>query len=243
MGRAGFGGRWGGAPVGVRALVVARVRGGEVVSIVAGDVGVSQRTVFRWMAEAGGMPIEWTGRGERRLSPCEREEIRVGLAGGESFRVIAGRLGRATSTVSREVNANGGRGGYRAVAAERRAERQARRPKVAKLVRCERLRAWVEAALVQRWSPQQISARLVEEFPDDEEMRVSHETIYQSLFVQSRGALRKELTAYLRSNAPSVAPSPAPRRRSAASCATWSTSLNARPRPTIERCPATGKAT
>ena len=199
MGRARFGGQWCGAPVGVRASVVERVRGGEVVSMVAGDVGVTRRTVFRWLAEAGGMPIEWTGRGERRLSPSEREEMRVGLARGESFRAIARRLGRATSTVSREVNANGGRCGYRAVAAERRAEGQARRPKVAKLVRCERLRARVEAALVQRWSPEQISARLVEEFPDDEEMRVSHETIYQSLFVQSRGALRKELTAYLRS--------------------------------------------
>jgi IS30 family transposase len=137
-------------------------------------------------------------RSPLRLSLSEREEISRGLAAGESLRVIAGRLGRSPSTVSREVGVNGGRWRYRACRAERDALRRMRRPKPAKLAQCHRLRAVVESKLELRWSPQQISGWLVLAFPDDAEMRVSHETIYLSLFVQSRGALRKELTRYLR---------------------------------------------
>ena len=137
-------------------------------------------------------------RSPLRLSTAEREEISRGLAAGESLRVIAGRLARAPSTVSREVARNGGRPIYRACRADRAAVRNMRRPKVAKLAQCPRLREAVEAKFELRWSPQQIASWLVLEFPDDAEMRVSHETIYLSLFVQSRGALRKELTHYLR---------------------------------------------
>jgi IS30 family transposase len=133
-----------------------------------------------------------------RLSLVEREEISRGLAGGESLRSIAGRLSRAPSTISREVSVNGGIGSYRACRADTAALRRARRPKPAKLAQCERLRRVVEDKLERRWSPQQISGWLARAFPDDPEMRVSHETIYLSLFVQSRGALRKELTRYLR---------------------------------------------
>jgi IS30 family transposase len=194
-----WGGRGRGAPRAVVAGVVARVRAGEEVGSIAADVGVTSRTVFRWVADAGGMPIEWTARSALRLSLDEREEIRVGLEQGISLRAIAARLGRWPSTISREVAANGGRDEYRAVAADRRAHERARRPKTAKLARCERLRAFVEDGLERWWSPQQIHTKLIEVFPDDEEMRVSHETIYQSLFVQSRGALRRELTACLRS--------------------------------------------
>jgi len=129
-------------------------------------------------------------RSPLRLSLVEREEISRGLAGGESLRTIARRLGRAPSTVSREVAGNGGRGRYRACRADQAALRRMGRPKPSKLVSCPRLRAVVEAKLELRWSPQQISGWLVEQFPDDPEMRVSHETIYLSLFVQSRGALR-----------------------------------------------------
>jgi IS30 family transposase len=124
---------------------------------------------------------------------------RGGWLAEESLRAIAARLGRAASTVSREVAANGGRKRYRACRADQAALRRLRRPKPSKLVLCPRLRAVVEAKLELRWSPQQISGWLVDQFPDDPEMRVSHETIYLSLFVQSRGALRKELTRYLRS--------------------------------------------
>jgi IS30 family transposase len=133
------------------------------------------------------------------LSLAEREEISRGLAGGESLRSVARRLGRAPSTVSREVAAHGGARRYRACTADRHAVRGMRRPKVAKLAQCDRLRTVVEAKLALRWSPQQISGWLVLAFPDDPEMRVSHETIYLSLYVQARGALRRELARNLRS--------------------------------------------
>ena len=111
-------------------------------------------------------------------------------------------------------------------------------------VACRRLRAVVEAKLELRWSPQQISGWLVEEFPDDPEMRVSHETIYLSLFVQSRGALRKELTRYLRSGHTTRRPrGHTVDERSRASCAAWSTSANDPPKPKTAPCPAIGKAT
>ena len=137
-------------------------------------------------------------RSPLRLSLVEREEISRGLAGGESLRAIARRLGRAPSTVSREVSSHGGPRRYRACRADAAALGRMRRPKRAKLAECERLRLVVEAKLALRWSPQQISGWLVQAFPDEPEMRVSHETIYLSLFVQSRGALRKELARYLR---------------------------------------------
>jgi IS30 family transposase len=124
---------------------------------------------------------------------AEREEISRGLAAGDSCRVIAQRLGRAPSTVSREVARNGGRRRYRAQAADAAADRRARRPKPPKLVLQPRLRAMVEDKLALCWSPQQIAGWLPLAFPEDPVMRVSHETIYLSLFVQSRGALRREL--------------------------------------------------
>lgn len=134
-----------------------------------------------------------------RLSAFDREEIRSGLESGESFAAIGRRLGRATSTISREVNANGGRDGYVGVRAHRRACGLARRPKTAKLAGCMKLRAQVEKWLEDElWSPTQISAQLRIDFPDDPMMRVSPETIYQSLYVQGRGALREELASCLR---------------------------------------------
>ena len=137
-------------------------------------------------------------RSPLRLSVADREEVSRGLVAGDSLRRIAARLGRAVSTISREVGWNGPRDGYRAWRAERTAARRARRPKPAKLTSHPRLRREVERRLLERWSPQQIAARLLRDYPDDQEMRVSHETIYRSLFVQARGALRKELTACLR---------------------------------------------
>jgi IS30 family transposase len=128
---------------------------------------------------------------------CDREEISLGLHAGEAFTVIAARLGKATSTVSREVAGNGGRGGYRAWRAHQRARERVRRPKAAKLA-CPRLAAQVTGWLQEWWSPQEISARLRIEFADDPMMQVSHETIYQALFVQGRGELRRELARCLR---------------------------------------------
>lgn len=160
---------------------------------------LSRRTIARVVREAGGMPKLSSKRADRCLSARDREEIRAGLERGETFAAIARTLGRSTSTISREVNNNNGRDDYRAWAADRRATEMARRPKVSKLALEGELREYVIAGLKQRWSPEQISARLVEEFPDRPEMRVSHETIYQSLFVQARGQFRKDLTTYLRS--------------------------------------------
>jgi IS30 family transposase len=136
----------------------------------------------------------------RYLSLAEREEIAIGLARGESYRQIGARLSppRPASTVSREVARNGPAGRYRAVRAQALAELRARRPKTAKLAGSDELRGWVQGKLGMKWSPEEISARLRLEFPGRAEMRVSHETIYQSIYVQGRGALRRELAESLR---------------------------------------------
>ncbi len=172
---------------------------GWTTRMIAKEVGRGHGVVARHLRLMRRPPAREPVRSALRLSLAEREEISRGLAGGESSRAIARRLGRASSTISREVAANGGRGHYRACRADKAAVRRMRRPKVSKLATCSRLRAIVEDKLELRWSPTQISGWLVDTFPDDPEMRVSHETIYLSLFVQSRGALRKELTRYLRS--------------------------------------------
>jgi IS30 family transposase len=153
----------------------------------------------RWFRQAGG--VKGNGPGPvsgRYLSLADREEIAVGLGRGESYREIGERIGRPASTVSREVARNGPRGRYRALRAQALAEARARRPKAAKLAAGGELRGWVREHLAMRWSPEQVSKRLVTEFPGRPEMRVSHETIYQSLYVQGRGALRRELAKSLR---------------------------------------------
>jgi IS30 family transposase len=175
-----------------------RVAGGQDWDTVAAAVGRHRRTVSRVVREAGGLRPRLTANQARRLSAAEREEISRGLRAGDSFRLISRRIGRAPSTVSREVRANEGRRRYRAWRAELRRDRCARRPRPAKLARNARLRSLVETQLAARWSPQQIARRLRQDHPHDPEMWVSHETIYQSLFVQGRGALRTELARYLR---------------------------------------------
>jgi transposase, IS30 family len=132
-----------------------------------------------------------------RLTLSDREEISLGLRGGESFTAIAARLGKATSTVSREVAAIGGRGDYRAWRAHQQARARARRPNAFKLS-CPNLATQVASWLQECWSPQEISRRLPIELAGDPMMRISHETIYQSLFVQGRGELRRELARSLR---------------------------------------------
>ena len=133
-----------------------------------------------------------------RLLLAEREEISRGMCSGESIRSIAKRLGRAPSTVCREVKRNGCRRRYRALVAAEDARKRARRPKVGKLRSCPRLQAAVHDGLRKRWSPAEISGRLRRDHPDDPEMWVSHETIYKSLYVVPRGPLRREWTLYLR---------------------------------------------
>jgi IS30 family transposase len=172
---------------------------GVPVKRIAKHLGRQNVSLRKFIADAGGKRPTARQRSELRLSLEEREEISRGLAAGDSIRAIAEALGRSPSTVCREVNANGGRKKYRALVADRAACRRALRPKRAKLAQSRRLRGVVERKLEAKWSPQQISAWLAPEYPDRPEMQVSHETIYQSLFVQSRGALRKELHSCLRS--------------------------------------------
>jgi IS30 family transposase len=200
----------------------------------ATEAGVLPSIGVRWFRKGGGMPpLTLAPVSGRYLSFEEREEIAVLLARGCGVREIARQLGRAPSTISREVQRNAaartGRPEYRASTAQTHADRRARRPKPAKLAVNPELRRYVQDRLageVQRpdgsvagpevgwrgrrrgprrdrrwgksWSPEQIAARLRVDFPDDESMRISHEAIYQSLYVQGRGALRRELTACLR---------------------------------------------
>ena len=181
--------------------ILERVSRGETRPRAASAIGTTERTVGRVLAAAGGRPSRRSRRRRRsplRLSLIEREEIGVGIAAGDSFRVIARRLGRAPSTISREVGGVRGRSRYRATRADDRACLRALRPKPSKLACNPRLRRRVSELLCQRFSPQQISATLKLRYPDDPELRIAAETIYQSLYVQSRGRFRKDLTRYLR---------------------------------------------
>jgi transposase, IS30 family len=171
---------------------------GVPVKRIAKHLNRQNSSLRQFIADHGGTRPSARERSELRLSLEEREEISRGLAAGLSIRTIAAGLERSPSTVCREVNINGGRKKYRALTADRGAESRALRPKRAKLAQCRRLRGAVERKLEALWSPQQISSWLAETYPDNPEMQVSHETIYQSLFVQGRGALRKELHTCLR---------------------------------------------
>jgi IS30 family transposase len=180
------------------------IAAGSSTEAAADAVGVARVTAQRWFIEAGGMPpMSLAEPRGRYLSFAEREEIALDRAAGLGVRAIARRLGRSPSTISREI-ARGclnrrPRGRYRASLAQARADARARRPKPAKLVLHRRLREWVADKLERlQWSPEQIARRLRTEFPDDESMRISPEAIYQSLYVQGRGALRRELAVCLR---------------------------------------------
>jgi IS30 family transposase len=163
------------------------------------EFGCSTRTVLR-IGERAALAGRRAAHSPHRLSFDERERISRGIAAGESDSEIARALGRHRSTVGREIRgACRQRCWYRALAAERKSRARAGRPKPTKLSASPRLLRAVEAGLERRWSPQQVSARLKLEHPDDGEMRISHETIYRSLYVQSRGELRRQLSANLRS--------------------------------------------
>ena len=173
---------------------------GGFISEAVAVIDTSRRTGRRVLVEAGGVrPRRGRELKGRCLNFAEREEIALGRAAGESMRSIATRLRRSPSTISRELERNvDGQGRYRSTAAHALAYDRAGRPKPAKLVTNLVLRGKVEKDLEKKYSPEQIVGRLRLEFPDDPEMWVSIETIYQSLYVQSRGALRRELTACLR---------------------------------------------
>ena len=180
-----------------------QVASGLATEVASAAVGVSYAVGRKWFRHGGGMPTlaltELTGR---YLSMAEREEIAV-LLGQVGVREIARRLGRSPATISREVRRNATAGQpsrYRASVAQAEADKRARRPKTSKLLAHPPLRDYVQDRLGGRehWSPEQIARRIVVDFPDDERMRISHEAIYQALYVQGRGALRRELSACLR---------------------------------------------
>jgi IS30 family transposase len=171
---------------------------GEPVWMIARRMGRSRGGVRNLMVLTGGVPPRTPQRSRRELTVQEREELSRGLAVGDSCRAMAARLGRAPSSVSREVFRNGGRERYRAAEAEAAAIRRRRRPKLSKLALSPPLRIEVESRLKLLWSPQQISAWLKQEYSDNPQMQISHETIYMSLYVQGRGTLRKQLTKHLR---------------------------------------------
>jgi IS30 family transposase len=175
-----------------------RWRRGESLGEIARALDRERSTIGRVIRRCGGVVPAERRRSRLALTVGEREEISRGVAAGESLRRVAGRLGRSPSTVSREIARHGGRHRYRAGEADRRAWANGRRPQACKLAGNRELAGLVAAKLEQEWSPEQIAGWLKARFPDDQTMRVSHETIYLSLFVQTRGALKRELVAHLR---------------------------------------------
>jgi len=175
-----------------------RYKAGESVLGIIGALRQRPGNINRVLEASGGITPMPRRRSQRVLRFGEREEISRGLAAGSSLRVIARRLNRAVSTVSQEVARHGGRRGYRAAQADSAAWESARRPKLCLLSQNQQLQRIVAAKLQHDWSPQQIAGWLRDHYPGHPEMWVSHETIYRTLFVQARGALKRELVGHLR---------------------------------------------
>lgn len=175
-----------------------RWRAGEPMSLIAKALGRSDTTINNAVGLRGGFAPAPRKRSARTLSLAEREEISRGLCSGGSIRSVARTLGRAPSTISREVARNGGAALYRAAEADAHAWQRATRPKPCMLACNPALRRLVAAKLALRWAPQQISGWLARRYPLDHSKRVSHETIYRSLFIQARGVLKKQLLEQLR---------------------------------------------
>ena len=175
-----------------------RLAKGESVNAIARDLDRSHSALQGVIARSGGIRPRQHKRSRLALTIAEREEISRGIVAGHSLRSIASKLGRAPSTVSRELRRNGGRRRYRANTADKAAWQRARRPKTCKLARNRALARAVAEKLLLEWAPDQIAGWLKRMYPDDQDMQVSHETIYKTLFIQARGALKKELQQHLR---------------------------------------------
>ncbi len=181
-----------------KSLMWDRWQKGESLNSIARLFGRSHSSIQGVLVRTGGIRPPQRKRSRRSLTLVERDEISRGVVAGHSIRSIAASLGRAPSTVSREINRNGGRRRYRANNAEQAAWDRAHRPKTCKLVKNRALAHIVAEKLQLQWAPEQIAGWLKYMYPDDENMQVSHETIYKSLFIQARGALKKELLQHLR---------------------------------------------
>ena len=175
---------------------------GEGLKSIGRVFGKSSGSIFSHLMPFGGIRPRPRRRSRLALTLVESEQISRGLVNGDSLRLIATRLSRAASTVSREITRNGGLVQYRAAVSEKRAWARALRPKLCKLATHRPLRKVVTSLLRRNWSPQQIAGWLRRKHPDEEAFWVSHETIYRSLFVQARGVLKKELVEHLRSHRP-----------------------------------------
>lgn len=178
-------------------IVWQRWRAGASLDDIARELTRSIAGVY-FVVRRGGLAAAARHRAAVTLSVVEREEISRGLAGGQSLRRIALSLGRAPSTISREIRRHGGPQHYRASTADAEAWQRARRPKLCRLAQLPRLRRLVVSKLRMDWSPQQIVGWLMSTYPDDPALHVSHETIYRTLYVQARGALKRELLSHLR---------------------------------------------
>ena len=176
-----------------------RYKAGESILGIGRALGRGASAIHRVLQSTGGIAPAEQRRSSRVLSLVEREEISRGIAAGYTFRAIARGLNRAASTVSQEVARHGGRQRYRAAKADLAAWESARRPKPCVLAKNRELQRIVAVKLKQDWAPQQIAGWLKDEYPENPGLWVSHETIYRSLFVQARGALKKELIGHLRS--------------------------------------------
>ncbi len=181
-----------------KALMWDRWQKGDSLETIARLFERGHSSVQGILQESGGIRPPQRKRSWLALTLSEREEISRGVVTGCSLRSIAASLGRAPSTVSREIRRNGGRQGYRVIPADQAARDRARRPKICRLVQNGALARIVAEKLQLEWSPEQIAGWLKRKYPDDENYRVSHETIYRSLFIQARGALKKELLQHLR---------------------------------------------
>jgi IS30 family transposase len=181
-----------------KALMWERWRAGWTLHEIGKLFDRGHSSIHRIIAETGGIRPPDRSRSRRALTLAEREEISLGLTTGESMRSIADRLGRAPSTISREIGRNGGQHGYRATLADQAAWERALRPKLCKLAKNRALAGIVADMLRMLWSPEQIAGWLQHTYPNDPSLHVSHETIYRSLFIQARGALKKELLEHLR---------------------------------------------
>jgi IS30 family transposase len=175
-----------------------RWKAGQTLAEIGEALGKRASSIYGTVRRSGGIAPAVRHRSARHLQPREREDISRGLAAGLSIRQIAATIDRSPSTVSREVARNRGVECYRAADADSRAWDRARRPKSCRLAAHARLRRTVARKLQQDWAPQQIAQWLKQQHPDNTAMQVSHETIYQTLFVQARGVFRKELTEHLR---------------------------------------------
>lgn len=181
-----------------RAEIWDRWQRGESMSSIGRRFDRQSSSIFSVLSPSGGIRPAERRRSVRALTAAEREEISRGLVAGRSMRALAAQLGRAPSTISREIGRNGGRDAYRATVSDQAAWERSRRPKPCKLACQPGLRRTVSAKLRRKWSPEQIAGWLRRSFPDEERHRVSHETIYKSLYIQARGVLKKELLEHLR---------------------------------------------